>query len=190
MILCTYMNNTFDHTRLPTAPCDPQLEEALNLYLDGDLSFEEQPVLFAHLAACDPCRRTLAATMDFRRMSRQEVVSVPAAVDDAFFQRLDQLKHRTDRLDRFADRSPLWNSRTPVSLRTATAAALVLFLVGFFFPQQVSDSVDKPISVEGVEERVEFTPVSRDRSEAVYVFYPGLTVEAPRDAATSVMEPL
>jgi len=184
------MNNTFHHTEPPAAPCDPQLEEALSLYLDGELSFEEQPVLFAHLAACDPCRRTLAATMDFRRMSRQEVVSVPAAVDDTFFQRLDQLKHRTDRLDRSADRSPLWNSRTPVSLRTATAAALVLFLVGFFFPQQVAESGDASISVEGVEERVEFSPASQYRSEAVYVFYPGLTVEAPRDAASSATEPL
>lgn len=184
------MSNAFYHTEPSNAPCEPQLEEALNLYLDGELTFDEQPVLFAHLAACDPCRRTLAATMDFRRMSRQEVVSVPAAVDDAFFQRLDQLKHRTDRLDRSADRSPLWNSRTPVSLRTATAVALVLFLVGFFFPQQVSDSVDSSIQVEGIEERVEFTPASRYRSEAVYVFYPGLTVEAPRDATTSATEPL
>jgi anti-sigma factor RsiW len=183
------MNSAFKNTESGATPCDPRLEETLNHYLDGELTFDQQPVLFAHLAACDPCRRTLAATMDFRRMSRQEVVSVPGAVDDTFFQRLDQLKHRTDRLNRSADRRPLWNSRTPISLRAASALALVLFLAGFFFPQHISDSLEVPLGVEGVGERVELPPVPPFRSEAVYVFYPGLTVEAQRDAG-SASEPL
>ena len=181
------MNTTFDHTEPQATSCSPRQVEALSQYLDGELVFDQQPALFAHLAACERCRRTLAATMDFRRMSRQEVVSVPAAVDDAFFQRLDQLKHRTDRVTRMADRRPLWNSRTPISLRTASAVALVLFLAGFFFPQQMAKTTDGPPPVEGVGERVEFAPLAPYRSEAVYVFYPGLTVEAQREA---VSEPL
>ncbi len=171
------------HPTPETASCRGGMEEALNLYVDGELSFAAQPALFAHLAACERCRRVLASTMEFRRMSRQEVLSVPAAVDDAFFRRLEQLKRREARVDRFADRRPLWQTRSRVSLRAAATAAMALFFVGLLFPRQAGEPRATPL-VEGRQERVELAPAAAPVGEAVYVFYPGLTVEAARiDAA-------
>ena len=85
------MKDLFETPKLEAATCSHAMEEALNLYMDGELPFAEQPVLFAHLATCDPCRRMLGAMMEFRRMSRQEVCPVPPAVDEAFFRRLDEI---------------------------------------------------------------------------------------------------
>ncbi len=172
--------NPLHHVPTPAAAsCSEGMEEALNAYLDGELSFEAQPALFAHLAACDRCRRTLAAMMEFRRMSRQEVLAVPAAVDDAFFRRLDQIKRRDAHVDRSADRRPLGQRRARVSLRAAAAASLMLFVAGLLFPHQAGET---PVAllVEGSEERVELRPAAPFRSEAIYVFYPGLTVEATK----------
>lgn len=171
------MKNIYDNLLAPIPSCRDGMEEALNLYIDGELAFENQPPLFSHLAVCDSCRRTLEATMDFRRMSRQEVISVPAAVDDQFFQKLNQVKKRAETVDRWADRRPLWQAKTRVSLRVATTVALFLFLAGVFVPMNSQDVLADEL-VEGVEERIEFMPRNQFRGEVIYVFYPGLTVEA------------
>lgn len=164
----------------PTFECGEELENALHLYVDGELPFEQQPELFAHLAACDACRRTLSAVLTFRRMSRQEYVAVPPALDDAFFRRLEGVRRRVVRVDRAADRRPLWQVRTPVSLRGATTVALLLFLAGLMFPRAVGEPRHVDPYVEGVEERVQLQPPVPLRSETVYVFYPGLTVESTK----------
>ena len=160
------------------AACNPAMEEALNLYADGELDAAAQPALFAHLAGCVTCRHTLAALLEFRRVSRQELMLVPAAADDAFFQRLDDLKRRTDRVDRVAERRPLWQRRPRISLSLAACLALLLLGLGTLVPRS-TDTVVQP-RIEVLEERIEFAPLVPVRGEAVYVFYPGLTVEATK----------
>ena len=64
------MKDLFETPEREAATCSPEMEEALNLYMDGELPLAEQPVLFTHLSTCDPCRHILGAMMEFRRMSR------------------------------------------------------------------------------------------------------------------------
>jgi len=64
-------------------------EEALNLFLDGELFSCDQADLFAHMAACETCREGMNAVMEFRRMSRQEVLHVPPIADEAVLARLE-----------------------------------------------------------------------------------------------------
>ncbi len=175
--------DTSMHTRAGASPCPGAMEEALNLYLDGELSSEMQPFLFAHLSVCASCRRRFDAVLKFRRMSRQEYLVVPPSVDDAFFEKLAQHKKVALRVDRASDRRPLWNLRTPVSLRSALIVALVLFLVGVMLPGSTTYG-DRAAEVLGEEERVEFVDLELppSRFEAVYVFYPGLTIEAKQIA--------
>lgn len=168
-----------DENRLATSSCDGEFEELLNLYIDGELSFAEQPPLFAHLASCACCRRTLEAVLSFRRISRQESFVVPPALDDGFFKRLDQHKRRNNSIDRRADRRPLWQARTPVSLRAAATIAGILFLAGLMVPVNAGETV-APSFVEGIDEHVEFPDPALLLREPVYVFYPGLTVEATK----------
>ncbi len=166
------------------SPCRGAMEEALNLYLDGELSVEMQPFLFAHLSVCASCRRRFDAVLRFRRMSRQEYLVVPPSVDDAFFERLARHKTVSLRVDRASDRRPLWNLRTPVSLRSAVIVALALFLIGVMLPGSTTPDDQTGAAVRGEEERVEFVDleVAPSRFEAVYVFYPGLTIEAKQIA--------
>jgi hypothetical protein len=177
------MDSLFDMNTSGTGPharSGCMLEEALNLFVDGELPLDEQRPLFAHLADCTACARTLDGLLKFRRISRQEHLGVPPAVDEAFFQRLDRAKATHQHVDRAADRRPLWNARTPVSLRAAAVVAVLVFFAGLFVPR--AEPVLRPLgTVIGEEERVEFVDVSAPPSrEAVYVFYPGLTVEAQK----------
>ena len=155
------------------------MEEMLSLYVDGELPSAAQPALFAHLASCETCRQTLAATLEFRRFSRQETITVPPAVDEAIMKRLAQRKSTHDRTDRAAQRRPLWQARIPVSLRAAAALGLVAFFTGLLVPNRVAHApeVEVTSTVHGEEERVRFYDPVRV-AEAVYVIYPGLTVEA------------
>ena len=158
------------------------MEDALNLYVDGELPLAAQPALFAHLVTCETCRQTLAATLEFRRFSRQETVTVPPALDEAIMERVAQRKSTHDRTDRAAQRRPLWQARIPVSLRAAAALGLVAFLSGLFVPSYTAPEARTPepevtSTVQGEEERVRFYDPVRV-AEAVYVIYPGLTVEA------------
>ncbi len=159
--------------------CDATMEADLNAYVDGELPDARQRRLFSHLAICDTCRRTLDAVIKFRRMSRMEYLAVPPVVDEAFFNRLARHREQARRFDRAADRKPLWYARTPVSLRVALLVAVGLFFVGVFVPGNMTE---EPVTmpVLGEEERIEFVDLDLppSRFEAVYVFYPGLTIEA------------
>ncbi len=161
---------------------DPVMEEALNLYVDGELPLDQQAALFGHLAACPACRRTLDSVLSFRRWSRQEPLGVPPALDDAFFKRLAEHKARHTRIDRAADRRPLWQAQAPVTLRAGLTIAIVVFLLGLFVPSNLQP-VPARFAVIGEEELVELPAVAASepgRVEPLYVFYPGLTIEASK----------
>lgn len=165
--------------RTPTHPAGA-FEEDLNLYLDGELPAERQGGLFEHLANCGECRARMDSVMEFRRLSRQEYITVSPMVDDAFLERLAGLKKSNDRFDRTEDRRPLWNARQSVSVGTAVLAVTAVFVIGLMLPVAGDADTAEP-TVQFVEERVEFEDVpSEIRQSPIYVFVPGLTVEANR----------
>lgn len=168
------MNND---TNMGTNSCrQTDFEEALNAFVDGILSTDDQVTLFEHLAGCTQCRSELDAIMTFRRISRQEYISVPPAVDDEFYKKL--AAHKSQDINQSdVDRSVL-AANVPMSLRTIILAASVVFLIGFFIPGNMT-SADTKV-VETRQERVNLASTSATSSmlEAVYVFYPGLTVTA------------
>lgn len=182
------MNPLFVMPEPEAAPCSDAMEEALNLYIDGELPFGEQPLLFAHLSTCDHCRRIMGSMLEFRRMSRQEAFPVPPAIDDAIFGRLNQVKKRSNRIDRYWDRRPLWQTRASVSLRAAALVAVMLFSAGLMFPQDVGApvAVTTPVFVHE-DHVVEYTP-SPIQQSVMYVFYPGLTVESTRIVEPAVSD--
>lgn len=160
--------------------CDGMLRETLHLYVDGELPAGEQAALFAHLSSCAECRSLLESVLQFRRMVRLEKTAVPPAADDAFFQRLAEHKERRPEAESGSHRRRARRRWTaPVA---AAAAAFLLFAAAF---NLTSPPQGSPLVV-GEEEQVELPeqafakrPAIADR-QAIYVFYPGLTVEAPR----------
>lgn len=171
------------HSPSARRACSPATEEALSRFLDGELSFADQPPLFQHLAVCEPCRRQLDGVMAFRRIVREDNVALPPAADDAFLKRLAAHKRATDPPAPAAPRRPVWRRRTPVSPSTAVLVGAVVFLLGLLTP--IKGTLSQPEAVlswvKGEEELVEFDAAATVREPAaVYVFYPGLTVEATK----------
>lgn len=163
-------------------PADEQhpFEEALNLYMDGELGLDQQVPLFSHLAECKQCRQQLDSILHFRRLSRQESIAVPPGADDVFLKRLHKQKGLGKQFDRAADRRPLWQTKRSVSLRGGVILAASLFIAGLLYPTStVSDPLAQGIVI-GLDESVEFTDseLMEGGRNTVYVFYPGLTVEA------------
>lgn len=177
-----------DRTASGKDRCSPEMVEALNLFVDGELATSRQAEFFAHLATCDSCRHTLDSVMRFRRYGRMEQLVVPPATDDAFFKRLAQHKGSRMRLDRAADREPVWRLQTRISIRAAMLAAIVLFITGLLLRVEPPRS-PSVFFVSGGEERVEF-PQTPGVREAVYVFYPGLTIEASKAEELQAVETL
>ena len=160
-----------DHT-----PCCRAAEEALNRYVDGELPVEEQPALFAHLTACPQCRMLLESVLQFRRMSRLERVAVPPAADEAFLKSLAHHKAR---------RAPV--ERMPRSQRfmrpmVATLCLALLFVVGMWAAGEPPSPpvTDHETERTAPEKKALEEKASTPEREALYVFYPGLTVEAQR----------
>lgn len=154
-------------------------EEELNLFLDGELPLERQSDLYAHLAETPESRSFMDMVMLFRRMSRQEFIELPPAADERFFERLAEVKASNERFDRVEDRKPLWNTRKPVSVRTAIAAVVVVFTVGLMLPYSADNET---IFIAQEEERVYFDmPQTRVMQSYIYVYEPGLTIEAEQD---------
>lgn len=174
-----------EQTQRTSRNAETAFEEDLNLYLDGELPIERQESLFEHLATCSDCRARMDSVMEFRRLSRQEYITVSPQVDDAFLERLARLKKSNDRYDRTEDRRPLWNARQSVSVGTAVLAITAVFVIGLMLPVAGDPGTAEP-TVQYVEERVEFEDVPPEiRESPIYVFVPGLTVEAYRqDEAT------
>lgn len=177
------MNPTPDPMKSP-ARCAPLHDEAVQHYLDGVLPFEAQPALFSHLSTCPSCREQMNAVLTFRRLSRQEYLAVPPVADDQFFERLARQKAQSSRFDRAADRRPLWQARAAISLRAAVLTGLVLLMLGVLAPSR--SMTQAMVYAEVEEELVEFPEITFPIREplTVYIFYPGLTIEAPKyDAA-------
>ena len=67
-----------------------------------------------------------------------------------------------------------------MSLRAAALAAVMLFSAGLMFPQDVGapQAVITPVFVH--EDHVEERSMMSIQQSVMYVFYPGLTVEAPK----------
>jgi len=177
--------NEFDTERNGHISCEMGDEEILNQYLDGELAFERQADFFQHLSVCVHCRSTFDAVLSFRRMSRQENLAVPSAVDSAFYEALSELKRQNNHYDRAVDRRPLWQLKTPVSLRSAMITAVLLFVAGFLLPTHLAPEpvVTAMARVTGEEELINLAQIEtvKKHYEPVYVFYPGLTVEAEHE---------
>jgi len=170
---------TSSDSHIDPAPFESS-EEDLNLFLDGELPIERQGALYEHLAVDGQSRSFMDHVMLFRRMSRQEYIEVPPAADDAFFKRLDALKRSGERVDRFEEREPLWNARRPVRLRTAVAAVVAIFMIGWFLP--LLEEGEETAFLAQEEERVAFDiQQTRVMQSYIYVFEPGLTIEADAD---------
>ena len=157
----------------------PGMEEALNRYLDGELPLDEQPALFGHLADCPSCRSRMDAVMAFRRIAREEYISVPQSADERFLDRLAELKERVDRVDRAGDREPLWQSRRSVSLGTTVFMAACLFVIGLYLPRFSIE--EAAASAVGEQEMVDLDAPVFGVMNTIYVITPGVTVESPRD---------
>ena len=163
-----------------SSACTEKSVHALHGYLDGDLSFVQQPELFEHLASCKTCRRTMDSVLAFRRMSRQEYLALPPAADEVFFERLTRLKQLTDKVDRSEDRKPLWNAKRSVSLRSALALAGIVFLIGLLVPMPARTEYATALIHLEVE-RVQFEPSDSFLIESpIYNWVDWVTVESAR----------
>lgn len=154
-------------------------EEDLNLYLDGELSADREAALFAQLSKDDELRSLMDSVLLFRRMSRQEYIALPPSADDRFFQRLAEVKVGVSKIDRIQDREPLWNTRRPISVKSAVAAVAAVFIVGLSLPMTGDGLTTSFLAQE--EERVFFdAPETRVLQSYIYVFEPGLMIEADK----------
>ena len=130
------------------------------------------------------------AVLAFRRMSRQEYLAIPPAADEQFFERLAALKKRSDKYDRAEDRKPLWSAKKSISLRSALALAVVVFLVGLILPMPArTDYATALIQLE--IERVQFEPSDSIVIQShIYHWIDGIVVEAARNELETPQETL
>ncbi|MFT4603633.1 MAG: anti-sigma factor RsiW [Rhodothermales bacterium] len=156
------------------------LEDALHSYLDGELDMAAQAPLFGHLAECQGCRSNMDSVLSFRRVAREEYIAVPQSADEAFFDRLAEVKVRTERMDRVGDREPLWQSRGSVSLGTTVVMAACLFILGLYLPRDSAEGTTSLII--GEQEMVDLEAPIFGVLNTVYVITPGVTVEGFRSA--------
>ena len=154
--------------------------QALNEFLDGELDANDQSALFAHLSECELCRKELEGVMTFRRLSRVEHLMAPPALDAALFKKLQKHKAIATRIDRAEDRRPLWNIRRTVSVRATILTVLLVFMMGLFYPTVEKSELASSGYVTGSDEIIEFpdSDTSVWHTRTLYVFFPGLTVEA------------
>ncbi len=157
---------------------DCEREEKVHQFLDGELALTAQPPLFAHLAACGACRTVMNVTMEFRRMSRHEVIRMPPAADEAVLARLELSKKRRSRRDRYYERRPLWQTRATLSLGVCAALAVLLFASGV----KVAHEFGLVRSMQPLMEQEADPRLVGPRPRFHYVMFPGLLVEAPRPA--------
>lgn len=167
------MNTKPTNTNL-SMPSEAELD--LQLYLDGELPYSRQAPLFSALSADESLRKQMEAVMMFRRLSRQENIVLPPAADDRFFKRLADAKVSFDKTTRSADRQPLWRATRPVSIRSALAAVTAVFVIGLMLPLSQSGHT---AFIAQEEEQVSFdVPQTQIMQSYIYVFEPGLTIEA------------
>lgn len=149
-------------------------QEDLNLYLDGELPFDRQRALFAHLAEHDADRVRFNALILFREWSRKERIVVPPAVDEAFLNRVTKRQRLHAQIDRARDRRPLWQARRRLPVWSITTMVVVVFLLGTML-QSGNEAAGKVREVTQEVERVHLDQVPPLVPH--FVIYPGLTVE-------------
>lgn len=138
-------------------------EDLLNLYVDGELPLDQQSALFAHLADSRDARVQFNALMAFRLATRMDANPVAPAVDEALFQRIDQLRATQPLVDRAEDRRPFRALRQRVTVGTALALMALVLVLRALVPGAPPTETVRIVSVEHVE--------------PVYVMWPGVTVE-------------
>jgi len=164
--------------------------EQIHQYLDNDLPISEQPALFEHLAACSDCRDMMDSVLVFRRISRQEYISLPPAADESFFARLAQIKSVNDSIDRSADRAPLWSARRSISVRAAIGVAVGVFLFGLMLPMPERTIRNAPL-IQMSAEMVDFgTSDSMIILSHIYTYIDGPMVEGERLPEDAVGSPI
>lgn len=167
------------------------LDEKLNLFVDGELPIVDQAAMFKHLAECERCRHYFDGLLTLRRMMSEEVIKVAPAQDEAFLRRLAKYRSAVQPSKKRVERRRQIRRMTPVAGRAAVGAAVVLLVLTSLMPSPQTDVVLSE-HVFGEEELVNFgatTAPNRDRG-AVYVFYPGLTIEAENEVETTTPETL
>lgn len=168
-------NDTFQ--RPIGSACQAWPEEA-QLYLDGELPFERQPALFAHLSSCAACRREFTAVLLFRDLSREERVALPSLVDDELLSRIDRRRGLSTRWGTDRDRLPLWDRRPAVKVRTLVVTLSLFFMLGALFEGGVGRASGLDLHIRQEVEAVQFD--ARTQPLPHFVIYPGLMVEESR----------
>jgi anti-sigma factor RsiW len=153
-------------------------EEMVNGYADGELDEAQHARLFAHLATCGACRELLENVVHFRRLIRDERIIVPPKSDIDLFQRVASLRASSEVSQRMHERDPVWSARKTISTRTALAVTSAVFFFGLVFGNITADEAS--YSVSGTQEGVQIEEGAQTSDNAVYVFYPGLIIEAER----------
>jgi anti-sigma factor RsiW len=161
---------------VPETSCNLVDKGDFDAFLDGELSFERQSTWYSHLAACAVCRTHLDVYLEFRNTIRDDFVSLPSAVDDMFFQRLE--KRRTEPLSNHrGDRRTLNRVRIPVSLRTLGVAIALLVLFGLLIPNQDRVEALPPSAIVQNQEAVHIERLSEMVLIQPYPL-PGLIIES------------
>ncbi len=166
-------------------------EDRINSYVDGELAFHLQAELFTHLSRCEPCRRYLDGLIAFRRLVADEALVIPPSLDEAFLQRLGAHRQSVAAVKQRAARRGRIRDAVPVAGRAAVVMLVLGIIVGNIIANEISRA-PSPGHVVAEEELVNFPAASSadSQSGAVYVFYPGLTVEAENWVETVATEPL
>jgi anti-sigma factor RsiW len=162
---------------------DPQINDSLcsetdvDLYLDGELPASREADLFRHLSICSWCRDCLNSVLSLRRINGEEYIVVPPWADDALLVRVDKRRREGRRTAQLHTNQSFWSTRTTVTIRSVIVVAGVVLVSAAYLTNQLASS-SAYVTVE--QEHVRFIdPMPPLRSE-VYVFYPGLTIEADR----------
>lgn len=174
---------------LPMA-CE-RFEDQLNEYADGELAFDVQAELFRHLAGCERCRRYLESVVAVRRIVADEPLQLPPAYDEAFLHRLASHREAVSRAKQRTERRDRLHAAIPTAGRAAVLTLVLGLVVGNILknePHQTAISRD----VVAEEELVNFPTVRNVTTHfaPVYVFYPGLTVEADNWVEPIATDPL
>ncbi len=166
-------------------------DEKLNLFVDGELRVADHAAMFNHLAECDRCRQYFDELLALRRMMGEEVIRVAPSQDEAFLRRLAQYRSAVQPSKVRNERRERMRRLSPVAGRALVGAAIVILVLTSLMPSPRTDAEITSLVV-GEEELVNFTTTSspnRDRG-AVYVFYPGLTIEADNEVEPAPTEAL
>ncbi len=161
----------------PGCQSSSDCSDDLDLFLDGELPPERESKVFLHLARCEACRRYLNSVLSLRRIMREESIEIPPWADDHLLARIDRQRKAGERSARLHESGPLWSTGATVSVRVAMVVMFLAVLSALLLTRPRGDDA---VYVLVEQERVLFDERSNVDGTEVYVFYPGLTIEAER----------